>query len=142
MSLSTTALFEEIVTLEAVQRMQVSVKSAVKYGTLIGTATIVSGILGGPVGLAVGGVVSSCVAGYASRNTLQSVPYILLHKTSPQQRKELTEKICDLFKSRHININTIYDFILAIKNNGQLEEAIIQILIMFLTSEMGLNVKV
>lgn len=75
-----------------------------------------------------------------SKDNLQSVPHILCNETTPDQKQKITQAICGLIKSKHIN--TIRDFILALKDNRQLEEALIQILVMFLTSEMGLKVQI
>lgn len=54
MALSADRLFEEIINLKSVQQMKVSVSNAIKYGAIVGTTTIISGILGGPMGLAAG----------------------------------------------------------------------------------------
>ena len=135
MALSADRLFEEIINLKSVQQMKASVSSAIKYGAIVGATTIISGILGGPMGLTAGGVISSCVAGYMSRETLQSVPYILC-ETTPKEREKLMQLVRDLLISKHIY--TLRDFILSINSNEQLIEAIIQIIIMFL-SEMGYN---
>ena len=135
MAVSADRLFEEIINLKSVQQMKASVSSAIKYGAIVGGTTIISGILGGPMGLTAGGVISSCVAGFMSRGTLRSVPYIL-SETSPKEREKLTQLVRDLLISKHIY--TLRDFVLSINSNEQLIEAIIQIIIMFL-SEMGYN---
>lgn len=54
MSLSKDRLFKEIINLEPVKQMKASVNSAIKYGTMVGAVTAVSGILGGSKGLAAG----------------------------------------------------------------------------------------
>lgn len=84
--------------------------------------------------LFLGGIISSCVAGYMSRETLKSVPDILCYDTTPEQREKLMQLISDvLIKNR---IYKLCDFIQSIRTRKQLTENIIQIVIKFL-SEMG-----
>ena len=131
MSLSKGRLFEEIINLEPVKKMKASVDSAIKYGTIVGAATIISGIFGGPRGLAAGGIISSCVAGYMSRETLKSVPDILRYDTTPEQREKLVQLVRDVLSKN--GIHELCDFILSTKSNEGIRETIIQIVIMFLT---------
>ena len=134
MSLSTDRLFEEIINLEPVKQMKASVNSAIKYGTMVGAATAVSGILGGSKGLVAGGIISSCIVGYMSRDTLKSVPDILCYDTTPQQREKLVKLVRDLLTKNRIY--KLCDFIQCIRTREQFTENIIQIVIKFL-SEMG-----
>ncbi|CAL7941740.1 unnamed protein product [Xylocopa violacea] len=136
MAFPTNDLLKEVSKLDSVQQMKASVQSAIKCGMLVGASTILGGILGGRVGLTIGGVVSSCLAGYAAHENLQSVPYIICYETTPEQRKKLADMIINLLTSRHIT--TLRDFILSVRNNKELEDAIIQILIMFLSTELNM----
>ncbi|XP_076662028.1 protein C19orf12 homolog [Halictus rubicundus] len=133
-------LLNEVLKLNCVNKLKVSVANSLKYGSLVGAVTIMSGIIGGPMGLAVGGAMSSCVAGYASYGKFKSVPHILLNETTPEQRKKLSEELSKLVNAR--NIKTLQDFIFAINNNKTLSQTIVQILIMFLSSEMHYKVLV
>ena len=110
MALSADRLFEEIINLKSVQQMKGSVKSTIKYGAIVGATTMISGILGGPMGLTAGGVISSCVAGYMSRETLQSVPGILC-ETTPKEREKLMQLVRDLLISKHIYTFVILFFL-------------------------------
>lgn len=55
MDFSTNNLLEEVLKLDVVKNLKVSVQSSVKYGTIVGLSTIAGGILGGPIGLSAGG---------------------------------------------------------------------------------------
>nr|XP_034180187.1 protein C19orf12 homolog [Osmia lignaria] len=137
--LSTNSVIEEISKLQCVKRMRASVNTAIKYGTMVGAITITSGILGGPVGLAVGGMISSCALGFMSQGELKSVPDILLYDTTPEQREKLAKLIMQLVKSKP---TTICDFIYDIGNDTQLQQTIIQVLTAFLFAELGVKVQV
>lgn len=52
--LSTDSVIEEVSKLDSVKRMRASINTAIKYGSMVGAITMVSGILGGPVGFAAG----------------------------------------------------------------------------------------
>lgn len=54
MSLSKDIVFKEIIKLEPLQAMQASVEPAIKYSTIVGAATIITGILGGSKALTLG----------------------------------------------------------------------------------------
>ncbi|XP_076666392.1 uncharacterized protein LOC143367985 [Andrena cerasifolii] len=134
MSLSKNRLFKEIINLEPVKQMKASVHSAVSYGTAVGAATAISGILGGSKGLVAGGIISSCIAGYMSRGTLKSVPDILCYETTPEQREKLVQLILDYLTKNHIY--TLCEFIQSMRTRKQFTEKIIRIVIKFV-SEMG-----
>ncbi|XP_053995183.1 protein C19orf12 homolog [Hylaeus anthracinus] len=97
-------LLEEILNLQPLKEMKFTITSSIKYGTIVGAATIVSGILGGPVGLTVGGVVSSCIVGYVSGQEYESVPYILLYKTTPAERQKLLKVILNYLRKHDVTI--------------------------------------
>ena len=137
--LSTNSVIEEISKLQSVKRMRASVNTAIKYGTMVGAITITSGILGGPVGFAVGGMISSCALGFMSQGELKSVPHILLYETTPEQREKLAKLLMQLVKSKP---TTIRDFIYDIGNDTQLQQTIIQVLTAFLVTELGVKVQV
>lgn len=139
MTIPTNDLLTEVLKLEAVQQMKASVRSAIKYGSIVGVSSIIGGILGGSKGLTIGGLVSSCVAGYMSEGNLKSVPYIICNETTPEQREKLAQLIINLLSSKHIT--TLRNFILSAHTSEDLVAAIVQILIMFLSSELGMSVK-
>ena len=137
--MSTNSVIEEISKLQSVKRMRASVNTSIRYGTMVGAITITSGILGGPVGFAVGGMISSCALGFMSQGKLKSVPHILLYETTSEQREKLAKLIMQLVKSKP---TTIRDFIYDIGNDTQLQQTIIQVLTAFLFAELGVKVQV
>ena len=106
--LSTNSVIEEISKLQSVKRMRASVNTAIKYGTMVGAITITSGILGGPVGFAVGGMISSCALGFMSQGELKSVPHILLYETTPEQREKLAKLLMQTCKIKTHNNSRLY----------------------------------
>lgn len=135
----TSSILEEVSKLEAVKKIQVSVQSSVKYGAIVGASTIISGILAGPVGIAVGGVISSCVAGLMSQGEFKSVIHVLLHETTPEEKEKLAELIRELFHPRHIS--TMRDFIFNLRNNAQFQTLIVQLIITFVTADLHRTVR-
>ncbi|XP_003707149.1 protein Nazo [Megachile rotundata] len=137
--LPTSSILEEVSKLEAVKKIQVSVNSSIKYGAMVGIATVVSGILAGPVGITAGGILSSCVAGLMSQGEFKSVTYILLYETSPQEKEKLAQLIREQLNSK--NINTMRDFILNIQNSVELQMLIVQLITGFVTNYLHRTVK-
>ncbi|XP_076303326.1 protein C19orf12 homolog [Lasioglossum baleicum] len=132
------SLLKEVVKLDCVNQLKVSVANSLKYGSLVGVATVMSGIAGGPIGLAIGGAMSGCIAGYVSYGKYKSVPSILLNETTPEQRNKLSEELFKVVNAK--NINTIKEFVFAMNSNKEFTQVIIQLLIMFLSSEMKYKV--
>ncbi|XP_076277303.1 protein C19orf12 homolog [Lasioglossum baleicum] len=138
MTLNPDNLLNEVLKLDCVKKLKVSVENSVKYGTLVGAATVMSGLLFGPRGLVIGGVLSSCAASYASSGEFKSVPHIILYETTPEERKELAGKLWKLVTTR--NIKTLQKFIYLIQTNKGFLETVVQVLTMFLSSKMGYEV--
>ncbi|XP_053986349.1 protein C19orf12 homolog isoform X2 [Hylaeus volcanicus] len=128
-------LLEEILNLQAVKEMKFTTTSSIKYGTIVGAATIVSGVLGGPVGLTVGGIVSSCIAGYVCQE-YESVPYILLCKATPAERQKLLKVILNYLRKHNV---TIVETLYALHSKEALILGIQKIIREFLM-ELGLEV--
>ncbi|XP_043788163.1 protein C19orf12 homolog [Apis laboriosa] len=139
MDFSTNNLLEEVLKLDVVKNLKVSVQSSVKYGTIVGLSTIAGGIVGGPIGLSVGGILSSLIATWVAQNEFKSVPYIVWNETTPEQRRKLAKLIIDFLNSKHIK--KLKDFVFSIPNDTSLQEGLIQILISFLFSELNMYVK-
>ncbi|KZC12072.1 hypothetical protein WN55_03153 [Dufourea novaeangliae] len=140
MYLSEENVLQEVIKLDCVKKMKVSIHSSVKYGALVGVATAASGILGGPIGLAIGGAVSSCLAGYATHGQYKSVPYILLYETTSEAWKKLSKAILKFLNTK--NIIRVREFLFSTRTSEQLVQEIVQLIAMFLTLEMGCKVTV
>ncbi|XP_031846269.1 protein Nazo [Nomia melanderi] len=138
MSLTQENVLTELSNLDCVKQLKINSSTALKYGMVVGLATAACGVLAGPVGLTIGGVVSSCVVGYKSNGKFKSAIHILLYETTPEQKRKLHKEIMKYLNIRHIK--TIYDFVRSMTTNQEVMNAVINIIIMFITSELHYNV--
>ncbi|XP_071870770.1 protein C19orf12 homolog isoform X2 [Bombus fervidus] len=112
--------------------MKVTVTSSGKYAMIIGGSSFLGGIIAGPVGLAVGSIVSGIISAAVGSNEFKSVPYIILYETTPAQREKLALLIAKFLKSRYIW--TFRDLLCF--NKEELALGIIPIIAKFITDDM------
>lgn len=73
--------------ISAQEQIKVAVRSAAQGAAMTGGAAFVGGMLAGPPGLAMGGVVGGLFAGWWANGTFRPLPQILLELPPQQQRK-------------------------------------------------------
>ncbi|XP_060827584.1 protein C19orf12 homolog [Bombus pascuorum] len=136
MDFPTDELLKEVLQYPAVQDMKVTAKSCGKYAIIVGGSTFLGGIIAGPVGLAVGGIVSSIISAAVGSNEFKSVPYIILYETTSVQREKLALLIVKFLNSRCIW--TLRDLLCF--NKEELALGIIPIIVKFLTDDMHYSI--
>lgn len=135
MSLPTEKLLGTVAKMPAIKKIKLTVATSLKCGAMVGSVTAISGILGGPIGLALGGLVSSGIAAYMNSGDLTSVPYILLYETTNEEKEELGRLLRSCLNSHHIHY--MYEFIDAIGNNRTIEAAVVEVVTTFLSAQLG-----
>jgi len=84
-------------TLAEEEKLQVAVTNSLLGGLVAGTATVLGGLLMGPVGLAVGGTVGGTVSYLRSRNKFISVGEILMNM-DPKLKERLYQDSMNIFE--------------------------------------------
>ncbi|GAB0096083.1 protein C19orf12 [Sergentomyia squamirostris] len=120
------------------ENMRATVKGSMKGALMCGAGAFVGGLVGGPVGMAVGGTVGACTAAYKSRGQFKSVSYIILNEMTDRQREQLADHL-----RRAIADIDAGDVMLAvglIMGNPNMQKAILQTVVRFVTNQMSLTI--
>ncbi|KAG7205656.1 hypothetical protein KM043_007610 [Ampulex compressa] len=134
MSLPLDSLIYELSQIPSVKKMTATIDYSARSGVGVGLATFASGALGGPLGLAVGGIVSSFVAYAMTKDTFRSVPDILINECTYEEKIKLYEILKTHLTSEHIN--SIRSFVNKLQTDMDFTETIVQLVVVFLQSVM------
>jgi len=98
-------------TLAEEEKLQVAVTNSLLGGLVAGTATVLGGLLMGPVGLAVGGTVGGTVSYLRSRNKFISVAEILINM-DPKLKERLYQDSINIFEKFAIeDVKTLHTLV-------------------------------
>ncbi|XP_017756652.1 PREDICTED: protein C19orf12-like [Eufriesea mexicana] len=138
MSLSLDKVLELVLKTESVQDLKVSIYSSMKYGTLVGASTVIGGLLAGPIGLTMGGVVSSIIMGCYAKDKFESLSYVIYHRMTPEERQKISKQLLEFITMK--NILTLNNLALFLVGDASFVQQIIQLLIAYLASEFNITV--
>ncbi|XP_066591919.1 protein Nazo-like [Prorops nasuta] len=139
MALSNNEILYEVIKLPALNKLKVTVQSSVTSGIIVGASTMLSGLALGPIGFALGGIISSCTASALSYGQFESLPDIIMKDLTQEQRNRLAASV-KAKVAQYINMGTIRkigDLLLQIQNNEMLVAILVQHVGSFLRSELG-----
>ncbi|XP_014206235.1 protein C19orf12 homolog isoform X2 [Copidosoma floridanum] len=135
MSLATPELLNAIADLSSIREMKVAVNLSAQCGLIVGAITAVGGILGGPPGIALGGLLGTGLASYHAGGKFKSVPEILAQEATPEQKEKLATALRNLLNAQ--NIFTVLELAATMQNNRLLMEAVSKVIREFFMSDMG-----
>ena len=137
MPINTEELLSVAVKLAEERNLQVTITESGKGACIAGGGAFVGGLVGGPLGLAVGGTLGSIMAYWNGSGKFQSVAEVIL-SMSPQQRNDLVNSL-----QRALQDVALEDALLLTKlimSNDALKILVVQEVCKFLKNEMKLNV--
>ncbi|KAJ8924421.1 hypothetical protein NQ315_007217 [Exocentrus adspersus] len=119
------------------ENLKATCKLAAKDAFIVGFGAFAGALVAGPIGIAVGGTVTSIATAINSRGKYRSVVDILRYDLTPSQQRRLGEAI----KKTVNNVNTqdIATLLTIVLTSASLKEAIIKELATFLVKELNLN---
>ncbi|KAG5893126.1 hypothetical protein JTB14_034147 [Gonioctena quinquepunctata] len=119
------------------ENLKVTLVGATKGALMTGLGALSGGLLGGPVGLAIGGTLSSIIAAWYSRGQYRPVIDILRNDLTPQQKNRLINAVNNVLNSiKPEDCITLLTFVLT---NASLKEAVLVEIGNFLLREMSLK---
>ncbi|KAG8034683.1 hypothetical protein G9C98_007759 [Cotesia typhae] len=116
MSYSDNELMNVICDISEIKSMKIAVKSSFQSGAIVGTAVTVGGLLFGPRGIAIGGILGGLGASFAMEGKFKSVPEILTNDLTAKQKKEMMDAIRKL-----LTVENIMTVAMLITERGVLE---------------------
>ncbi|XP_061620989.1 protein C19orf12 homolog [Phyllopteryx taeniolatus] len=119
--------------LSAHEHIKVAVKSSAKGALMAGGSAFVGGLVGGPPGIAVGGVVGSLLAGWLSSGQFRPLPQILAELPPAQQRK-LCEDVSAVLAG--LNWTDAAQLVALVMGNATLQQQVVTALLNYVTKEL------
>ncbi|OXU23870.1 hypothetical protein TSAR_003688 [Trichomalopsis sarcophagae] len=135
MSIATPDLLNAISDLATIREMKVAVSVTSQCGLITAVTTMIGGLIAGPPGIGIGGLVGTVAACYHSNGKFKSVPEILMTEASPEQKEKLADAVRNVLTAE--NILTLVQLAATIQNNRMLLDTIQKVVRDFLTSDMG-----
>ncbi|XP_058467010.1 protein C19orf12 homolog [Malaya genurostris] len=138
MPIDTRELMEAVGMLTDQRNVRVTIKSSAKGAMVCGTTCFIGGLLGGPVGLAVGGTIGAIGAGMMSKGKFRSVNEIIMQEMSDREREQLKERILKALSQFHPTDMAV--LLPLIMGNAAAQQAILSTVISFVTNEMKMQI--
>uniref|UniRef100_A0A6B2E9Q5 Uncharacterized protein n=1 Tax=Phlebotomus kandelakii TaxID=1109342 RepID=A0A6B2E9Q5_9DIPT len=138
MVIHTQELLEAVAELADQENMRATVKGSAKGALVCGAGAFIGGILGGPVGLALGGTAGACTAAYMSKGKFRPVSHIIMHDMTPKQREELANHIHRAVKD--VDAGDAMIVISLVMGNPNMQKTILQTVARYLTNQMHLQI--
>ncbi|XP_068244250.1 protein Nazo-like isoform X1 [Palaemon carinicauda] len=116
------------------EKLRVAVKESVKGGFIAGGATILGGLFGGPIGLAIGGTLGGCTAAYLSQGKFKSVVSIINNDLTGAQRESLANSVRMFLQNRSVEDLAAASNLLL---SPSAKMVLLQVIIQFVISALG-----
>lgn len=120
------------------EQIKVAVKSAAQGAAMAGSAAFVGGMLAGPPGLAVGGVMGSVFASWWASGKFRPLPQILL-ELPPQQKKKLYNDVMAVLGN--LDWTDAAQLIALVMSSSSLQQQVTATLLNYVTKELRAEVK-
>ncbi|XP_055703447.1 protein C19orf12 homolog [Phlebotomus papatasi] len=138
MVIHTQELLEAASELADQANMRATVKGSAKAALVCGAGAFIGGILGGPAGIAVGGTAGACTAAYMNRGKFRPVSQIIMHDMTRKQRQELVDHLRRAIQD--IDAGDAMIAISLVMGNPNMQKAIMQTVVRYLTNQMHLQI--
>ncbi|XP_018319605.1 protein C19orf12 homolog [Agrilus planipennis] len=137
MPINSEELMTAVEELCAQENLTVTVKESVKGACIAGICALTGGLLGGPPGLACGGILGSIIGAVQGQGKYKSVVDIIRHDMTPTQREKFIRSL-ELALS-DVTIEDGVKLTLLILNEPSLKLLVIRQIGNFLKNEMGIQ---
>ena len=122
------------------ENIQVSVKESLKGSLIAGGCCFVGGVLLGPPGLAIGGMVGGCAAWYNSYSKEQYRPIsaVILSDLSSEKQAVLVDKVRTIVS--HLEASDALALVALVQADNILKSAVISEATKFVMSQLGADI--
>ncbi|KAJ9584244.1 hypothetical protein L9F63_021406 [Diploptera punctata] len=138
MPINTREILNAVSQLTADRNVKVAVRESLKGGCITGGAAVLGGLLLGPPGLALGGIVGGCTAAAMSNNKFKSVPRVIAEDMTSAQRDSLARSVYNVLQNLRIEDATV--LLPLLLNDPVAKAAVLRAVFMYFQQEMNLSI--
>ncbi|XP_019740168.1 protein C19orf12 homolog [Hippocampus comes] len=120
------------------EQIKVAVKGSAKGALMAGGSAFVGGLVGGPPGIAVGGVVGSLLAAWVSSGQFRPLAQILA-ELPPAQRDKLCRDVSAVLAG--LNWTDAAQLVALVTGNATLQQQVLAALLNYVTRELRAEVR-
>uniref|UniRef100_A0A6M2DQA2 Uncharacterized protein n=1 Tax=Xenopsylla cheopis TaxID=163159 RepID=A0A6M2DQA2_XENCH len=134
MPINNRELLAAVSQLTELQSMRVTIRESGKWALITSASVLTGGLLLGPVGLALGGIVGGCTGALKTRGRFRSAADIIMNDLSVQQQEVLFNRLRRVVADLDIqDVAVILPFIL---NNDLVKQEMLKIVGNFITRDL------
>uniref|UniRef100_A0A1B6DDW5 Uncharacterized protein n=1 Tax=Clastoptera arizonana TaxID=38151 RepID=A0A1B6DDW5_9HEMI len=120
------------------RQIMTTVSGSLRGAAIVGFASLVGGLLLGPIGLAVGGTVGGFTAAYEGQNNFRPLYLVITEDLTQEQRRHLTRRLESAVREFEItDLTLLLPFLLG---NQNAMHAVLRTIGSFIESEMQLKI--
>lgn len=138
MPVNTDAILSVVAQLAEQENLRVTVRESAKGACIVGSSAFAGGIVGGPVGLCIGGIVGSFGALVYGKGKYRSVVDIILYDMSTAQRIRLADGVQRAVQD--VNVEDFTILLPLILTQAPLKELALRELVRFIQNEMSMTI--
>ncbi|GFG29432.1 hypothetical protein Cfor_02633 [Coptotermes formosanus] len=138
MPINSSELLSVVAQLTEDRHVRATVRESLKGGCIAATTTVVGGLLLGPAGLAVGGIVGGCTAALISKGKFKPVSEVIMNDMTNAQRERLAASVAAVVAD--LRVEDVVLLLPLLLNNPGAKEAVLRSVFAFLQNEMQLQI--
>jgi hypothetical protein len=138
MPLNTKEILSIVTQITQDKHVRVTVGESVKGGCITGATAAVGGLLLGPVGLPLGGIVGGFAAYLMSKDQFKSLPEVIMYDMTNAQREQLAARVAAVIEELRVE-DIVLLLPLLLKSPGA-KAAVLKTVFAFVQNEMQLQI--
>ncbi|KAJ6637561.1 Protein Nazo [Pseudolycoriella hygida] len=138
MTVNTREFFDGVAILTDQRNMRVTMKQSAKGAMICGASSFAGGLVFGPVGLAIGGIIGGLSAWQMSKDEFKSLGEIIKNDLTDYQREQLLQHI--MASVRDIEITDIAILLPLLMSTESVQATVLKTVVTYIGRELSLRV--
>ncbi|XP_026477671.1 protein C19orf12 homolog [Ctenocephalides felis] len=127
-------IIQAVSQLTELEEMQITFKESAKWAAITGAAVLTGGMLLGPVGLALGGIVGGVAGAIQGQGNFKSAAEIILNDLSASEQRQLAARLQGLLNN--VLIEDVAVLAMFLTDNEHVRRQVIRVVTNFLANDL------